>query len=522
MAVDSDFLLAALLCHNYLPTSRRDREELPPNFSSSSFSPVVARKLADLEVKKNGRKGFDQIEYRLTRFNTAGRWLSIPHPLPHAKLCLKLTEHWGKFAWIQKNTHSNIKPQRYEDGRAIVMNGYSDSSEKTGRHLSHSFGKRYVVHADVSNFFPSLYSHAIPWALVGFDEAKEKSGHKLNHRDEWFNQIDACVRHTKRDETQGVAIGPATSNILGEIILGKVDEALAKSLDGDFSRYIDDYSYYCDSEDGAKKFLHSLECELAKFKLHLNAKKTSIEKLPQPTVEPWVIELGQSKASDKDKEVSLFDVYRYLDFAQVLSAKHPEGSVLKYAVSTVIKMPIRWDQAGDLLQYLLSLSFHHTNLLPLLEKPIEKNHAEFIGYSRAGADLISILAENVSLKRSDGICWALYFLGRLEHHVPEDLAKKIVGTGDCMSILSLYWAAEEYRQLVVDYANSIDRAHLYELDRHWMLFYQLFFDRLMDSPYEADPTFQILRDEGVSFLLDRTPYTGALAMFSAIPQAEPK
>ena len=245
MAIDREFLLSALLCHNYLPTSRRDREELPPNFSSSSFLPDVARKLANREFKRNGWKGFDQIEYRLTRFNTAGRWLSIPHPLPHAKLCLKLTEHWAKFSWIQKNTHSNIKPQRYEDGRVIVMNGYSDSSKKTGRHLNYSFGKRYVVHADVSNCFPSLYSHAIPWALVGFKEAKYKSGPK--HRDEWFNQIDECVRHTKRDETQGVAIGPATSNILGEIILGKVDEALTKSLVGDFSRYIDDYSYYCNA-----------------------------------------------------------------------------------------------------------------------------------------------------------------------------------------------------------------------------------------------------------------------------------
>jgi hypothetical protein len=145
-----------------------------------------------------------------------------------------------------------------------------------------------------------------------------------------------------------------------------------------------------------------------------------------------------------------------------------------------------------------------------------------LGYDCAGDDLISILVENVSLKRSDGVCWALYFLGRLERHIPETLAKAIVGTGDCMSILSLYWAAEEFRQLVVDYVNSIDRAHLYELDRHWMLFYQMFFDSLIENPYDADPTFQILRDQGVSFLLDRKPYTGAFAMFPAIPQEEPK
>lgn len=518
MAVDGNFLLTALLCHNYLPTSRRDKEELPPNFTSNTFTPDVARRLATLNMSRNGWKGFDQIEYRLTRFNTAGRWLSIPHPLAHAKLCLTLSEHWEKFDRILKNTHSNIKPQCYEDGRVIVMNGYSDSSEKTGKYLNHSFGKRYVVHADVSNFFPSLYSHAIPWALVGFTEAKDKSGPK--HLDEWFNQIDACVRNTRRGETQGVAIGPATSNILAEIILGKVDESLAESAGANFSRYIDDYSYYCNTEEDAQNFLHSLESELAKFKLQLNAKKTSIEKLPQPSVEHWVIELGQSVSSDKEKEVSLFDVYRYLDFAQVLSLKHPEGSVLKYAVSTVIKMPIRWDRAGGLLQYLLSLSFHHANLLPLLEKPIEKNHADFLGYGSAGADLISILRENIRLKRSDGICWALYFLGRLELEIPTSVVNEVIGTDDCMSILSLYWAAKEHRQLVVDYANSIDKNHLYELDRRWMLFYQLFFDGLIDNPYQADPTFKTLRDEGVSFLLDLIPYPDGLSMFAAVPQEE--
>jgi hypothetical protein len=247
-----------------------------------------------------------------------------------------------------------------------------------------------------------------------------------------------------------------------------------------------------------------------------------IEKLPKPTVEPWIIELGHSMPSDKEKEVSLFDVYKFLDLAQVLSGKHPEDSVLKYAVSTVIKMQIRWDNAGQLLQYLLSLSFHHPFLLPLLEKPIEGNQADFFGYARAGSDLLSILEENVRMKRSDGICWALYFLGRLEHHVPESLAEKIIDTDDCMSILSLYWAAKEHSQFVVDYANSIDKAHLYELDRYWMLLYQMFFDSLMDNPYAADPTFQTLRDEGVSFLLDRKPYTGALAIFPAIPQEEPK
>ena len=28
-------------------------------------------------------------------------------------------------------------------------------------------GKKYIVKADISTCFPSIYTHSIPWALVG-------------------------------------------------------------------------------------------------------------------------------------------------------------------------------------------------------------------------------------------------------------------------------------------------------------------------------------------------------------------
>ena len=46
MTLDQDFVLAALLQHNYLPMQKSDREELPPVFSSIGFRPNVARVLA--------------------------------------------------------------------------------------------------------------------------------------------------------------------------------------------------------------------------------------------------------------------------------------------------------------------------------------------------------------------------------------------------------------------------------------------------------------------------------------------
>ncbi len=84
MSVDKDFVFEALLRHNYLPTQRKAGEELPPIFTTKRLSTEVALQLARLKIRnKSGYPGYDQIEYRMTRFNYVSRPLSIPHPLPY-------------------------------------------------------------------------------------------------------------------------------------------------------------------------------------------------------------------------------------------------------------------------------------------------------------------------------------------------------------------------------------------------------------------------------------------------------
>ncbi len=41
-------------------------------------------------------------------------------------------------------------------------------------------GKRYLVKADISTCFPSIYTHSIPWALIGKDDAKARRGSRGN------------------------------------------------------------------------------------------------------------------------------------------------------------------------------------------------------------------------------------------------------------------------------------------------------------------------------------------------------
>ena len=95
------------------------------------------------------------------------------------------------------------------------------------------FGKRYIIHADISKFYPSMYTHAIPWVLVGKDVEKNKTNEK-----EWYNKIDHFAQILKNGETHGILIDPHTSNTLSEIILCVIDESLSKKYDA----YINDFS----------------------------------------------------------------------------------------------------------------------------------------------------------------------------------------------------------------------------------------------------------------------------------------
>jgi hypothetical protein len=97
MTVDADFVLRALLQHNFFPTQKKSKEELPPVFASEAFTPDVAKKLiAGRPRKAGGYHGYDAVEYKLTRFNGVFRSCSIAHPMAHAQLALCIHEHWDK------------------------------------------------------------------------------------------------------------------------------------------------------------------------------------------------------------------------------------------------------------------------------------------------------------------------------------------------------------------------------------------------------------------------------------------
>lgn len=216
--------------------------------------------------------------------------MGIPHPRAYAELVTVIAEHWNEISQVCQSPNSQLEFGLHEDGRIVVhrYDHVSADGEIEDQDPLADFGKNYRIKTDINNFYHSVYSHSLPWALVGHSEAKQHKGPK--HNEIWYNKIDKAITLCQRCETKGMPIGPATSTILSEVILYRVDEALREEYQ--FTRYIDDYTAYVDSQDEGDQFLINLSRGLEQYALTLNLKKTFVSQMPVLNREDWVTDIN--------------------------------------------------------------------------------------------------------------------------------------------------------------------------------------------------------------------------------------
>ncbi|CAN7317083.1 RNA-directed DNA polymerase [Pseudomonas sp. LjRoot71] len=490
--------LEALTRWNYFPNQKDSSTELPPCFSTSRFTPEVAEELSQIRLSDE-RKAlqFDLVEYKATRFNNVPRMLSLIHPLAYSKILTTLNAYREEILELMEDDNSAITAEQHNDGRIFIMN-YEDHETKTKNTLDISFGAAFRAHADVANCFGSIYTHSLEWAIQGYDEAKKKLQDKAAPR-HWSSKLDTVLRNAKRKETTGLPVGPGTSSIAVEIILAAVDKELAANFR--FVRYIDDYTAYCATHIEAQEFIRALNIALSQYRLTLNLSKTKITELPEPLVDSWVTKLNNAIPwkMEPNGTLSLYthDAINFLDFAVHLNRAEPDGSVLKLAAGLICGRA-QGDTAATIFQYVLNLSWHYPILLPLLEK-IDAT-SDYYEKESVVQKLNSILEVNATHRRSDGMCWALYYLRQLSAQPTAENVGRVIETLDtsAIALLSSFEAGEE---AAVAYAQKvIANGGLYELDQCWFLLYQLFFHGKIGNPYPDEPTFEILKKHDVQFL----------------------
>src|SRR6185437_6555236 len=121
------------------------------------------------------------------------RALTIPHPLPYAILCEQVESNWGQINAICESPISMSMPMVSSSRAVETVYKRNDEPELRSRA---SVGMRHVLKTDLVRYYPSIYTHSIPWAIHGKDAARNDPHNVL-----FGNRIDTCIRELQDKQT---------------------------------------------------------------------------------------------------------------------------------------------------------------------------------------------------------------------------------------------------------------------------------------------------------------------------------
>jgi hypothetical protein len=147
----------------------------------------------------------------------------------------------------------------------------------------HRCEKKYdkLIKLDIYKCFDSIYTHSLPWALLGRETVKEQR----DHSEKTFAGVfDRIMRQINYSETNGIIIGPEFSRVFAELILQSIDRTLYLKLrdepfhyfhkrDYEIFRFVDDYFVFYNDDKVKDVILRELREQLKTFRLNLNTGK---------------------------------------------------------------------------------------------------------------------------------------------------------------------------------------------------------------------------------------------------------
>ena len=454
-------------------------EKITSIYSSEKFG-VWARKKG---ISLYTRKSFSNVTFHLTRNNNAPRILNIPHPIPYFFLCKEIKTNWTKISAsigeVDDYTNRSMvipKPNNLSK-RLVSMLSYDRNKDEKFLVLEKSFKAKYYVHADIANCYPSIYSHSIPWALVGKQEAKDN----MRDNNRWYNKLDVKIRALQRNETVGIPIGPDSSSIISEIILSKIDKALSKY---NYFRFIDDFKCYCNSKEESDNFIKSLSKELEKYHLRLNQKKTEIIELPKTIEEDWVRDLkAYANKFLTESELSKSDinyVSEFIDLSIKLTKKNPNDSALRYAVKVISdKRFADNDVYVFTIMYLSRICFIYPYFIDVFYEILNNNPPNAKMIALFSKEINSILKEHLEYSRSDVALWGLFLAMKFNFKIESfnSYSDYLINDRDCLPSLLCYYYAAKNGLNTDKYFDLIDDLIKEKQEEEWWIYiYTLFYE----------------------------------------------
>lgn len=140
-------------------------KELPPSFSSESYARVLDAH--GPPPFPNRRKWAAISHHSLARPGGVRRSLGIPNPVPQWYLARDIAAHWNAIRRLLIGSPWALSRPTLRPANRRATGPSVPSDEIPNRRARARAAGRFVVRADVAEFYRSLYTHSIPWVVHG-------------------------------------------------------------------------------------------------------------------------------------------------------------------------------------------------------------------------------------------------------------------------------------------------------------------------------------------------------------------
>jgi hypothetical protein len=370
------------------------------------------------------------------------------------------------------------------------------------------------LQADIAQFYQSIYTHSIPWAVHGKEIAKKQR----NDYSLLGNRLDKLVRNGQDGQTHGIPIGPDTSLVIAELILCTLDLEIEKRISNSCSheyrgfRYSDDYEFVFLTRSEAETALSHLQKIFSDYELALNPNKTRIIELPCSLDSTWVLELSDYNFSNS-KLAQMQDIIRYFDRAFQISKEIPQEPVLKYAIARLENFDGLHRDNWSLLENLLlqSITIESSTLrdaLSIVQKHQIKEYPIDLGSLEKNLNLQII--QHAPLGHSSEVAWVIWSVIVFNLSIYKKASKMISDMEDSIVAILALDAQRRGRfpegLTTEKWEQFLTEDELY--GDQWLLSYEVNQQNYLPTGYDyvsKDSWFSQLKQSGVTFYDQTTP-----------------
>lgn len=396
-------------------------ENLPPIFTSrklwgdlSSAGPgygITAKAVGDHAIYNASKRGGQR------------RVFAIPHPAFIRDAGLFYERHWSELLTLFERSPGSVSKPILSSvaNRHVRLTSHSDLPEIRLKAFSRY---KFCLVTDISRFFPSVYTHTLPWAINSKAEAKNDIS--SNSATVYGNRLDLIFRNSQSKQTIGIPVGPDASKIAAELLLTAVDANFLSRYRRNerpaYVRHVDDYWVAGNSQEECEKHLYNLRLSLREFQLDINESKTKIVSTKLVFADDWPFEFDRElteslSAGTRQKNETLSILAKITEVATTSG----DDGIIRHAIRLVDEKRL-WDDLWDLLQHFLAqcaVQFPHSfdYVARVIAWRKRRNPASLDNALWKDVAL-STIDQHAPLGRDSEVVWALWLLKELGVVVP--------------------------------------------------------------------------------------------------------